>query len=65
MYQVLRFFPDYAGKKWFAKGEQIISRFNIFCYVKGMKTTNHMADDFSTYYAEQLDGHYDCVDRIV
>jgi len=37
----------------------------MFCYVKGMKTTNHMADDFSTYYAEQLDGHYDCVDRIV
>jgi len=22
MAEVLRFFPDYAGKKWFAKGEQ-------------------------------------------
>jgi len=65
MDKVLRFFPDYAGKKWFAKGEQITSSFNMFCYVKGMKTTNQTADDFSTYYDEQLEGCYDCVDRIV
>ena len=65
MFKVLRFFPDYAGKKWFARGEQIISRFNVFCYVTGMKTTNHTTDDFSTYCDEELEGSYDCVDRMV
>jgi hypothetical protein len=30
-----------------------------------MKTTNHMADDFSTYCDEELEGSYDCVDRMV
>lgn len=30
-----------------------------------MKTTNKMADDFSTYCDEEIESSYDCVDRIV
>ena len=64
-YQVLRFFPDYAGKKRCAGGAQLTFYFKMICYVKDMKTTNEMADDFSTYRDEELEGSYDCVDRMV
>ncbi len=30
-----------------------------------MGVVMHQLDDFSTYHEALLDGHYDCVDRIV
>src|SRR5215510_2895543 len=50
-----RFFPDSAGKKWFACWRTASSGIYRF-----MSTP----DDFSTYVADLLSGTYDCVDRI-
>src|SRR5262249_2226142 len=50
-----RFFPDSAGKKWFACLRTASSGIYRF-----MSTS----DDFSTYVADLLSGTYDCVDRI-
>src|SRR5262249_3655302 len=50
-----RFFPDSAGKKWFACWRTASSGIYRF-----MSTP----DDFSTYVAGLLSGTYDCVDRI-
>src|SRR5262245_34808220 len=50
-----RFFPDSAGKKWFACWRTASSGIYRF-----MSTP----DDFSTYVADLLSGPYDCVDRI-
>src|SRR5215470_7280255 len=52
---VTRFFPDSAGKKWFACWRTASSGIYRF-----MSTP----DDFSTYVADLLSGTYDCVDRI-
>src|SRR5262245_23847364 len=49
------FFPDSAGKKWFACWRTASSGIYRF-----MSTS----DDFSTYVADLLSGTYDCVDRI-
>src|SRR5262247_4813970 len=49
------FFPDSAGKKWFACLRTASSGIYRF-----MSTS----DDFSTYVADLLSGTYDCVDRI-
>src|SRR5262252_7535319 len=52
---ITRFFPDSAGKKWFACWRTASSGIYRF-----MSTP----DDFSTYVADLLSGTYDCVDRI-
>ena len=56
-----RFFPDFAGKKRFAFGEQPFPTQEPFVTLGLMS----LPDDFSNYVAHLLDGRYDCVDRIV
>jgi len=56
-----RFFPDFAGKKRFAFGEQPFPTQVPFVTLGLMS----LPDDFSNYVAHLLDGRYDCVDRIV
>src|ERR1035438_6826254 len=60
-YSSTRFFPDSAGKKRFAFGEQPFTGFAS----DGMFLSMSVSDEFSTYVADLLDGRYDCVDRIV
>lgn len=45
----------------FACGEQPMTSCGVLYYASGMSTP----DEFSRYYAELLEGSYDCVDRLV
>ena len=63
----LRPFPDLAGKVRFAIGEQLkpCLRFVAVCRKMGGAVAMIASDAFSDYYAELLQGSYDCVDRFV